>query len=227
MELPVVFVHGMRVSGASWTTHMERLSRPAVAPDLPGHGRRRDERFTIDGAVDAVAGAVDEVGGQALVVGHSLGGYVAIATAARHPERVAGLVVAGSTCVPGRALTTPFRVAHRVLSRLPDGGDRLSKWVFTRVLPPAVAEHVVAGEIATEVIPDVLASVQDPLADLRRYPGPVWLVNGGLDHFRAHERRFLAACANGRLIIAPRAGHYLPLTHPDAFVRLVSGLTLT
>ncbi|MFI0904400.1 alpha/beta fold hydrolase [Streptomyces sioyaensis] len=42
--------------------------------DLPGHGSRRGEPFTIAGAVAAVADAIDELGGRALLVGLSLGG---------------------------------------------------------------------------------------------------------------------------------------------------------
>ena len=90
--VPVVFVHGIRLSSAAWTDQIEHVES-AASIDLPGHGRRRGERFTLSLAVQAVVDAIDE---RALVVGHSLGGYVAIAAAARHPERVAGLIANGS-----------------------------------------------------------------------------------------------------------------------------------
>lgn len=224
-RLPIVLVHGIRVSGRMWTEQLAMLSgqHPVIAPDLPGHGHRRGERFTMDGAISTVADAVDELGGKALVVGMSLGGYVSIAAAARYPERVTGLVAAGCTLRPGPMLAAPFRLAHRVLSALPDGGEKLSRRMLRATLPTAVAEEVLAGGIATEVIPDVLtaASSLDPLAELARYPGPTWLINGGHDHFRLQEKRFLTACAAGRLIVVPGAGHYLPMTHGPAFTRLV------
>ena len=223
--LPVVLIHGIRLSGTSWAVVTDQLGaeRPVRAVDLPGHGARRGERFTLTTAVDAVLDAIDELGGRAIVVGHSLGGYVGIATAARAPERVAGLVVAGSSCVPNQILATPFRVMHRVLSRQPDGGEEVSGRQFERVLPASVAAAVIRGGIATEVIPDVVGALGEfeVLTALGDYPGPVWLINGGHDHFRIHERRFLAACAQGRLLTIPRAGHYLPLAQPATFTRLV------
>ncbi|EME64340.1 alpha/beta fold hydrolase [Amycolatopsis decaplanina] len=218
--IPIVFVHGIRLSGAAWTEQLARSAHPAKAVDLPGHGARRGERFTLAAAADAVAAVIDE---PALVVGHSLGGYVAIAAAARYPERVAGLVVAGSTFLPGKTLEAPFRVAHRLLMRLPDQGERLSRWQFQSVLPPELAEAVIGGGIATEVIPDVAKAFADfdVLAELAAYPGPTWLINGSRDHFRRHERRFLDACADGRLISVPRAGHYLPMARGREFAQLV------
>ena len=68
-ELPVVFLHGLRTSRTMWRAQVaavEAAGHPAVAIDLPGHGRRRGERFTWDGAIDAVARGVDDGGGRAL-----------------------------------------------------------------------------------------------------------------------------------------------------------------
>ncbi|WP_187703042.1 alpha/beta fold hydrolase [Nocardia yunnanensis] len=222
--LPIVFVHGIRLSGAAWTVVAEHMGRrPILAIDLPGHGQRRDERFTLPAAAETVLEAVDQLGGRALVVGHSLGGYVSIAAAARAPERVAGLVVAGSTAVPNRVLMSPFSLMHRILSAQPDGGERVSGRIFDASLPESVARAVKNGGIATEAIPDVVRALAKfhVLSGLSAYPGPVWLVNGAHDHLRLHERRFAEACSHGRLLVVPRAGHYLPLARPEDFSRMV------
>ena len=53
-----------------WRDQLAALRRAgvdALAVDLPGHGARRGEAFTLDGAVEAVAAGIDDVGGRALV----------------------------------------------------------------------------------------------------------------------------------------------------------------
>ncbi|GAB3563838.1 alpha/beta fold hydrolase [Spelaeicoccus albus] len=225
MHIPLVFVHGIRLSGVCWTEQRSFFSARAVAtPDLPGHGTRRGERFTLDAAVDVVERTIDDVGGRAVVVGHSMGGYVGIATAARHPDKVAGLVAAGCSISPTRLLCLPYRGMRRALSVLPDDGDAVSARLFRRLLPPGVAEPIIAAGIATDSIPDVMTALQvdRPVDSLQHYPGTVLLINGRHDHFRLGERQFVNACPRGSLTVVPHAGHYLPMTRGAVFARLIA-----
>lgn len=226
MGVPVVLVHGLRTSRTMWRAQLGALRAygcEAVAIDLPGHGGRRGERFTLDGAVDAVAAGVDAVGGRALVVGLSLGGYTAIAHAARRPEQVAGLVAAACSTRPLVALVGGWSVLARGIARLPDGGAGLNQGMVDRVLSPEAARDVAAGGFALDVVDDVLREMRaaTPVEDLRRVRAPVWLVNGRYDHFRGEERRFLRACADGRLVVVPGATHLVSLTAPVGFTRAV------
>jgi pimeloyl-ACP methyl ester carboxylesterase len=225
---PVVFVHGLRTSRTMWRFQQEALGRygcPTVAIDLPGHGERRGERFTLDGAVRAVADGVRSVGGRAAVVGLSLGGYVAIRHAARYPEQVAGLVAASCCTRPLRLLLDGWTVLARGIARLPDAGAALNQRSVDAVLSAQAAIDVAAGGFALDVMDDVLGAMRaaDPVADLRRVRAPVWLVNGRYDHFRGEERRFLAACSDGRLVIVPRATHLVSLSAPVGFTRVLLG----
>lgn len=131
-----------------------------MAIDLPGHGAHRGQRFSFEAAGDLLRDEIDRVGGRAVVAGHSLGGYAAMVYAAREPERVAGLVVAGATCVPTSGATAPFLVAHRVLSSWADGGERVSARVLRATLPRRTAGEVARAGIASEVIPDVVAALR-------------------------------------------------------------------
>lgn len=216
------------MSGACWDQQRTLLpGREIATPDLPGHGSRRGESFRLDTAVDVVERAIDELGGRAFVVGHSLGGYVALATTARRPDAVGELLLAGCSITPTPTLCLPFRVMHRVLSALPDDGDAVSAGVFRRIFPREVAGPLLDAGIATDAIPEVMSALEThkPLDDLRGYDGPVTLVNGRHDHFRFEEQRFLAACHNGSLTVVPHAGHYLPLTRGEAFARIVARIS--
>jgi pimeloyl-ACP methyl ester carboxylesterase len=216
MTLPIVLIHGIRVSHTMWDPVRPLLTRPAYAVDLPGHGTRRGEPFTLDAATKAVADAVDRAGGRALVAGLSLGGYTGIATAARFPAKVAGLVVIGCTAKPA-TLAWLYRIVASLAGRFPERANAISAYGFRRALRDDVARAVLAGGLTCEVMPTAVDAVAafDPLAALTAYPGPVWLVNGARDPFRVDERAFLAACRDGRLIHLPRTGHVTTLADPE------------
>ncbi|MEV7005837.1 alpha/beta hydrolase [Streptosporangium sp. NPDC051022] len=222
---PIVFVHGIRVSATMWEPVISHLDRPATAVDLPGHGTRRGEPFSMEGATSAVAAAVDSLGGRALVVGLSLGGYVGIATAERFPDKVAGLVAMGCTARNAPAVRA-YRLIASLAARNPSLADRISSRALRRLLPGQVGAAMVAGGLSCEVMPQAVAAVaeHDQLAALAAYPGRVWLVNGTLDPFRTDERAFLRACGNGRLILIPGRGHLGVMAAPGSLARLVGDL---
>ena len=70
-----------------------------VLPDLPGNGRSRPAAYPdMDGYADSCIAVLDALGAsRAVLLGHSYGGFVALQTALRHPERVAGLVLIGTS----------------------------------------------------------------------------------------------------------------------------------
>ncbi|TQN31710.1 pimeloyl-ACP methyl ester carboxylesterase [Haloactinospora alba] len=227
MDVPIVLVHGLRVSGSMWRPQVEALrsaGRRVAAPDLPGHGERRGEPFTLDGAVEAVCEAVDGLGGRALVVGLSLGGFVSILAAAAAPDRMAGLVAASCTARPAQALTHVYRIPTVLMDRLPDKGQAVNERFHRLMLRGDGADAVLDGGLAMEAARPVIDEIaeMDVLGALGSYPGPVWLINGARDHFRIHEKRFLDACVDGRLLNVPRAGHMVSLDQPENFTQIVS-----
>ncbi len=226
MSLPVVLVHGLRTSRTMWRAQVEALERSgrrAVAVDLPGHGARLEEPFTLDAAVATLAHAVDDLGGQAFVVGLSLGGYVALRHAARRPDQVAGVLAASCSTQPHRVLLAGWALGAYGIARLPDRGARLNQFFVDLALPPTGAQDVGAGGFALDATAQVLREMAGaaPLADLAGIEAPVWLVNGALDHFRGEERRFLAAARDGRLVVVPRATHLVSLVAPARFTRVL------
>lgn len=222
----VLLVHGIRASASMWRRQeawLAEAGHPVLAIDLPGHGSRMHEEFSVAAALDAIDDGVTALGGRVLLVGLSLGGYYAMAYAARNPERVLGLVAAGSAVEPAGPALAGYRLLARLIHRLPDRGLWLHTFLVRRMLPTDGVTDVLAGGVALDVMEAGLRETGrlHPLADLRAYPGPVWLVNGGLDHFRLHQKRFLRAARHGTLVTIPGAGHLVSLHRPDRFDRVL------
>ncbi|HEX4723228.1 MAG TPA: alpha/beta fold hydrolase [Pseudonocardiaceae bacterium] len=80
-EPAVLLLHGLGATGAVWDGLTDRLDRTWLAPDLPGHGgSARLRRYSFGGLAAAVADQLPTAG-PLVVVGHSLGGVVALALA--------------------------------------------------------------------------------------------------------------------------------------------------
>lgn len=223
----VVLVHGIRASSSMWRAQCAALARAgvrAIAPDLPGHGERRAERFTIPAALATIDEVARSAEGPVVVVGLSLGGYLALHWAARGSVRPAA-VLAASCCTEPRGVGLAlYRRVAALISALPDGGAGLNDALARRVLPAEAVRDVAAGGMAAGVMRDALGGVGEirPLDDLARLEGvPVWLVNGTWDHFRLHERRYLRARPDARLVLVPRATHLVSLAAPVAFNRIL------
>jgi pimeloyl-ACP methyl ester carboxylesterase len=225
----VVFVHGLRTSATMWRHQVASLDArgiPAVAIDLPGHGRRLGERFTLAGAhraiSDAVAGAAQS-GIRPYLCGFSLGGYLAIDWAGAHRDLISGLLAASCGTEPNRLVLDGWRILARGIHALPDHGRALNDFAVRMFVPPSGAVDVLAGGVALEVMDDVLRELRPvkPARSLARIDVPVVFVNGQLDHFRLHAGRYLAATHNGCLVTMPRTTHMLSVVRPEEFTRIL------
>ncbi len=94
--VPVLAIHGLTASSRAWLETATRLPGPVIAPDLRGRGGSG----SLPGPYGMAAHAADCVAvldglgvDQAVVVGHSMGGFVASVLTHRHPSRVARLVL--------------------------------------------------------------------------------------------------------------------------------------
>ncbi len=226
----IVFIHGTRLSRSQWSAQMRLLSTRyrCIAVDLPGHGVLAGQPFTRDAAADGVASAIaaEAADGRAVVVGLSLGGYVAIDTADRHPERVAGLVLSGCSAEPAGPGALPFLILAWVLEHAPAGAlDAVNRWYFRLRYPARLAEPIVEGGFwsagGAQALRALLAGrFLDRAAWLWT---PVLVVNGALDPvFGPGGDTLASACRSGRHAVVRRAMHLVPLDRPRTFSRVVA-----
>jgi pimeloyl-ACP methyl ester carboxylesterase len=224
----LVLVHGTRFSATQWAPYAERFpDLDVVTPDLPGHGSRVGEPFSTAAAVAAIADAVEQGGARLPVVllGHSLGGYMAMAYAAAHTRRLAGLVLVGSAAVPEGLGAAAYRLLGKALVRSGEArAGALANRLIGRMAGAEVRDAVLAGGTTYDALPAAWDAV---MADCR--PGmlagvhcPVLVVGGQLDQLALHARRFAAVAPDGRVHIVKGATHFLPLTHRDELTALVT-----
>ncbi|NUR81162.1 MAG: alpha/beta hydrolase [Dermatophilaceae bacterium] len=225
MPAHLVLVHGSRLSSTQWAPQVPLLRDHVglTLVDLPGHGARAGETFTLERCVEVIGEAVDaaySLGEAVVLVGHSLGGFAAMAYAAARPDTLAGLVLAGSSATPTGAGAAVYRGVAALTGRLgPARMTRVNDRVLHRLYPAERIDPVIAGgywfaptpaawrEVMTHCRPSMLHGVRCP----------VLLLNGQFDQFRLGERSFLRACPTARVEIIRRASHLSNLDQPEAF----------
>ena len=99
----IVFLHGFMESARIWRSFSENLSTKfkVIRINLPGHGKSsvHSDNHSMEFMAEAVKVVLDaEKVTKAMLVGHSMGGYVALAFAEMHPQTISGLVMFNSIC---------------------------------------------------------------------------------------------------------------------------------
>lgn len=213
-----------------WRAQVEYLAgrgNPAVAVDLPGHGSRMSEEFTLESAFATIDDAVRDAAtrGPVLLVGHSMGGLLCIEyVGAQEPPPVAGFIAASCTSIPrGLGLQT-YRALARGFDSLPDRGMWLTNRMLDRILPEQTRADFGAGGYALDAQDIVLQSlsVLDLLAALHRIDMPLWFVNGQFDQLRVNERLFMRVASHAELVVVPRTTHHVTVMRPHVFNALLN-----
>lgn len=224
----MVLVHGTRFSVGQWSVQLAALRDefPVVAVDLPGHGERAAQPWSLSAATEIIAAAVDSLDrGPALVVGHSLGGYAALEFARLRPHRLRGLVLAGASASTRGLSALPYRWIAGLVPLVP--ADRLTRWndrLLRRLYSRDVVEATIRSGYAFHTLPAAWGEVlgRFDASAMRHVKAPVLILNGEKDTvFRAGEADFARAHPNARVELIPRARHLANFDDPEAFTDAV------
>jgi pimeloyl-ACP methyl ester carboxylesterase len=239
----VVFLHGLMTSSASWGKVLSTTAdgRPAIAVDLPGFGdsdRPRPYDYTVGGQSAHLLRFLDVRGiDRAILIGNSLGGAVALLTAAAVPDRIRALVL-----VDAASPVSSMPLSIRAL-RTPVVGE-IEMELYVRPLlelslryrlfadPKNVTEEIVEREWRPVTIPGTrraaLAAIRSSARGyehaLERIHIPTLIVWGLEDRLLpvADGHRLAAAIPGARLVVLPRAGHIPQEETPAEFSRVVA-----
>ena len=229
VTVQVVLVHGIRTSATMWRAQVDHLQRrgiPVTAVDLPGHGSRMDEEFTLEGALETIDLAVRRAAanGPVVLAGHSMGGLVSIEyVGAEDRPPVDAFIAASCTAIPRGVGLSTYRMLARGFDSLPDRGMWLTNRVLDATLPLETRADFGAGGYAFDAQDTALKSlsVLDLLAALRRIDVPTWFINGQYDQLRVNERLFSRMSPEAELIVVPRTSHLVTAMRPRVFNALL------
>jgi pimeloyl-ACP methyl ester carboxylesterase len=232
-------VHGY--GGAAWNfTEMQPhlAGRRLIVPDLPGHGGSAPlpAAASLRGFADALVPLLD---GPVDVLGHSLGGVVALRLAERHPELVRRIVVAAAAGISSSTrwaeltitlagIVQPARIAGRRVERIARS-SRLRRLVFgglevsnaDLLSERAVHGFLRASALHTDALGAGLAlAADDPRRDLERVRCPVLLLWGGRDKQVPVEDGFeYARRLRAPIRVIADCGHLLIGERPEVCAR--------
>jgi pimeloyl-ACP methyl ester carboxylesterase len=225
---PIVFVHGALMGRSVWHPQIEALSDRfrCISVDLPGHGTQRDVPFELDDAAEGVVRAIDHAaGGRAVLVGLSVGGYVAMTVASRYPDKVRGLVIAGSTREPTGVSRLAFEAYAAALRLAPESVVRTMAFAyFRRRYGGVVTAAITAGGHFARGGSRAVRRVAGGRFRERlvAYGGQILVINGTLDLvFRIGAGRFLAGVPGVTNRVIARAGHLSNVDRPEVFTGLL------
>lgn len=229
--VPLLLVHGYPFDHSLWdgVVGFLREEFECHAPDLPGFGANPTPRAepSLDLYADFLAGYMEGLGIQrAVVAGMSMGGYVALAFAERHPARLAGL---GLVSTHPFADTDETRAARRAMAERvrAEGPMAAARAAFPKLFSPArqgaadlemvptrAAEAAGVGGITYALEAMAARPSRRPLLDSLGLP--ILIAHGVEDQLVPIERaRALAEELSGaKLVSVERAGHVLPLEAP-------------
>jgi pimeloyl-ACP methyl ester carboxylesterase len=224
---PVLLLHGAAGSHLSWPAAFRRLEGYRVfAPDLPGHGRSNGPAYqSVAQYADHLVEFLTAAGlDQAALVGHSLGGLIALHLALNARERVSGLILLAS----GARLTLPSELlAAAYAGDLSTTITLLGRHAFGHTASPRLIEMLLRrlNEVRPAALYADLRAVEDydALEQVGAIRRPLLVVCAGEDSIAppgcAHYLK--ARVPGARAVILPGAGHMLHLEQPAATLVLV------
>jgi len=235
---PLVLLHGLFGQAANFGRVQRALARAhrVIALDLRNHGGSpHAQSMTYPDLADDVLETLACLDASpAALLGHSMGGKVAMAAALRAPKSVARLLVADIAPRPYRPAFRAFAAAMEAIDLTPG----LTRASAAAALADAVPDAAVRGFLLQNLrfdgqpswqigLPEITAALPDieGWPDLlAAYTGPSLFVAGERsDYIAAADRPAIRALfPDARFVTLKQAGHWLHADNPDGFTAVVS-----
>lgn len=224
-EVPVLFIHSLAGNTQQWTAQLDhvRQTRRAIALDLRGHGKSKSDAngdYTIDSLVEDVHTVVNALDLQKFIlVGHSLGGSVAVAYAGVYSERVAGVLLVDPS---GDSTQIPEGEIRPFLDALnSEAAQPVIEGYWQQILTGATTatQNKVMQDLRDtpkEIIVNALSSLfkYNPVPALNRYHGPKMSIITPITDTPIGLHNLVADFSH---VMITGTGHWLHMDKPETF----------
>jgi pimeloyl-ACP methyl ester carboxylesterase len=184
-DLPVVFLHSFGGSTSHWANQLSHVAENnrAIAFDFRGHGKSAppvENNYAAEDLAADLASVMNALDlNKVILVGHSMGGATAVAYAKAHPEKVAGMILAGT---PGKS--SPEQSAPIIASLESNKYQQVMDQYMKQLLAEAKPEvnEVVMKDIEKISKATSIAIVKamfqfDPLPTLKIFKSPLLIIS--------------------------------------------------
>ncbi len=226
-KTPLYVLHGWSISPdnqVKWQVFLDALARQGIVAQfvaLPGFDSDIAKPFTIDDYVKFLAKHLPQV--KCNLLGHSLGGQLALRFASRYPDRVEKLIMMDSAGL--RSNRWPAVLKRAVFYTLAQIGKRITRSGQARSWLYALArekDYLTASPVMRQTMAHMLS--HDSRQDSRTLPTDTLLIWGQNDQVTPLwiAREYLSLIKHSRLQVVAEARHSPQFTHPGQIARLVA-----
>ena len=225
--LPLAILPGLLCDSRMYGAQLAAFPQAVVIDGFYGGARSLEAMAEI---------ALKQLPGRFALVGHSMGGRIALEIMRREPERAAALVLADTGVHPVQPGEADKRLALRDIGRSQGIAALVDAWLPPMIAPdrrcdaalvePLTAMCVAAGLATYEAQIEALLSRPDAADVLPAIACPTLVITGAQDSWAspAQHEAIAAAIPGAELVVVPGAGHMLPTEDPAAFNAAVAAL---
>ena len=230
---PVVLLHGLTLDGSTWNEVVDLFSDQAqfIVPDLRGHGKTSSGEAdgSLEQFADDLFALINHLQlGKITLVGHSLGGYIALAFAEKYQEKLEALIMVTSNALSDSPEKIELRLAEI---------DKAMQYGMAAVAEPMAQKLTNSVEKVKQIIPimekttvtgfanseKAISSRKNQLELIKHLEIPLLAIAGSEDQLRkpAVTLEMAEASRFGRAVVLPGVGHLPMLEEPLALGALI------
>lgn len=229
-EPALLFIHGWTCNRTNWRDQFSHFAKKhhVVALDLRGHGEsdKPDEDYSIDGFVEDIIWLIDELGlEKPVIVGHSMGGCIAMNLARKHPDVASAVVLIDSPIVPLPEALTDVRAQlfagfdSPAYAEVAAGFAR--EFFFDANTSPEIAEHLMSTIGAPQRV--TLTALRSALSPENQKAGPIPVPSLFIRAQTAYAtEEQMREHVPGMGVITVPAAHFVQMEQPAATNNIIS-----